>query len=407
MDRILLVAVIAWCVCASALRADQPWKRHVIDSSSRGADGVRLSDIDGDGLLDIATGWEQGGQIRVYLHPGIARVGQPWPAVTVGRVGDVEDAVFVDLDRDGAVDVVSCAEGRTRAVSIHWAPEDRGRQLDPDAWRTESLPAAADKMMWMFAMPLDVDGQHGMDLVAGGKNQEAAIGWFESPSNPRQLADWKWHALRRVGWLMSLVASDMDDDGDRDIVFSDRKGKASGAFWLENPGPGALQRKPWSEHPIGGLGLEAKFLEIFDLDGDGLDDVLLAVQPKELWWFRRVDRGGKSWQAHSIAAPEPTGVMKAVHGGDIDGDGKRDLVFSCEQAKPPKEGLMWLSCDGQPADGKWTAHALSGVEGVKFDLVALVDLDGDGDLDAITTEEAANLGVIWYENPFGRGKLPR
>jgi len=42
---------------------------------------------------------------------------------------------------------------------------------------------------------------------------------------------------------------------------------------------------------------------------------------------------------------------------------------------------------------------VSGPEGVKYDLVALVDLDGDGDLDVITTEETANLGVIWYENP--------
>ena len=28
-----------------------------------------------------------------------------------------------------------------------------------------------------------------------------------------------------------------------------------------------------------------------------------------------------------------------------------------------------------------------------------VDLDGDGDLDVITTEEITNLGMIWYENP--------
>ena len=67
-----------------------------------------------------------------------------------------------------------------------------------------------------------------------------------------------------------------------------------------------------------------------------------------------------------------------------------------------KPGLLWLSHDGSPFTGKWTAHELSGVDGVKHDLVALVDLDGDGDLDVITTEEVANLGVIWYENPTKR-----
>ncbi len=76
-----------------------------------------------------------------------------------------------------------------------------------------------------------------------------------------------------------------------------------------------------------------------------------------------------------------------------------DLVFSCEGAKAPRHGHMWLSCDGAFAAGKWTAHPLSGVDGVKHDLIALADLGADGDLDAITTEEVKNPGVIWYENP--------
>lgn len=59
-------------------------------------------------------------------------------------------------------------------------------------------------------------------------------------------------------------------------------------------------------------------------------------------------------------------------------------------------GFIWLSYDGSPFTGRWSAHELSSVDGVKHDLVALVDLDGDGDLDAITTEEVTNLGVIWY-----------
>ena len=46
--------------------------------------------------------------------------------------------------------------------------------------------------------------------------------------------------------------------------------------------------------------------------------------------------------------------------------------------------------------------------GVKFDLVELVDLDGDGDLDAITCEEVDNLGVFWFENPlYDSSKLHR
>ncbi len=95
---------------------------HVVDNTSRGADGVRLKDVNNDGLLDIATGWEEGGVIRTYLHPGPRKAKQPWPHTEVGKVKSPEDAVFTDLDGDGDCDVVSCCEGRTRSVFFHWAP---------------------------------------------------------------------------------------------------------------------------------------------------------------------------------------------------------------------------------------------------------------------------------------------
>lgn len=393
---------VAWllfaCLCL-ARRTDAGWQRHVIDDSSQGADGVRLADVNGDGLLDIATGWEQGGAVRVCLNPGPARARAKWPAVRVGSVGDVEDAVFADLDGDGAVDVVSCSEGRTRLISVHWAPRNPARLLDADAWVTESLTAAANRMRWMFALPMELDGRHGVDLVAGGKGSAAALGWFESPAQARQLADWQWHELRRVGWLMSLAASDMDGDGDVDLVFSDRQGNRSGAYWLQNPGAGPAQLQSWREHAIGGVGTEAMFLQLGDLDQDGGEDVLLAVKPKQIIWFRRDHSSGQSWQSYSIPLPDIAGTAKAVRLADLNGDGRQDLVFSCENARAAQHGLMWLSSDGPPQVGKWTPHALSGVDGVKYDLIAIVDLDGDGDLDTITTEEVNNLGVIWYENP--------
>jgi hypothetical protein len=394
------IGVLLSCCLCLANFTQATWNRHIIDDSSQGADGVRLADVNGDGRLDIATGWEQGGAVRLYLNPSPPMVKQRWPAVTVGRARDVEDAVFADLDGDGALDVVSCSEGKTRIISVHWAPRNRKRLLDPNAWQTEPLPTSANRMMWMFALPMQLDGRHGIDLVAGGKGNDAAIGWFESPPDSRVLADWKWRELRRVGWLMSLAASDMDGDGDADIVFSDRKHQRSGAYWLENPGPSAVTSKPWHEHEVGGAGTEAMFLELADLDDDGLEDVLPAVRPSTILWLRRTDRSGKSWQPHSIPLPPSAGNVKAVRAADLDGDHRLDLLFSCESAAAPRHGLMWLSSLSPPHAGAWTPHELSGTDGVKHDLLEIVDLDDDGDLDVITTEEAKNLGVIWYENPF-------
>jgi hypothetical protein len=390
------IAAAVGALCTNAIAA---WTRHVIDGSSKGADGVRLADINGDGLPDITTGWEQGGVTRVYVHPGYSQVTNTWPSVTVGKTPDVEDAVFVDLDSDGAMDVVSSCEGKTRAMFVHWSPAKRDELLDVAAWRTETLPLSLNKQMWMFCLPMQVDGKQGVDLIAGGKGTGAALGWFEAPARPRDLAQWKWHPLRDVGWVMSILATDMDGDGDQDIVFSDRKGARIGCFWLANPGTGAGQFERWSEHVIGGLKREVMFLALGDLDGDGLQDVIACAKPAEILFFRRADGTGTNWSTHVIPLPRMAGSAKAVNSGDIDLDGRTDLIFSCEGAEAPKHGLMWLSRAGSATNGTWTAHEVSGVDGVKYDLVPLVDLDDDGDLDVVTTEEVRGLGVIWYENP--------
>ena len=78
-------------------KTKKPWKLHTIDKSSQGADGVRLFDVNRDGLMDIATGWEEGGIIRAYLHPKRGQEKKIWPAVTVGEVKSPEDAVFIDI----------------------------------------------------------------------------------------------------------------------------------------------------------------------------------------------------------------------------------------------------------------------------------------------------------------------
>ncbi len=363
------------------------WKRHTIDASSRGADGVRLADANGDGLGDIVTGWEQGGVVRVCLHPGRDKVRAPWPSVTVGKAGNVEDAAFVDLDGDGALDVVSSCEGTTRTVFVHWAPKERSKILDPAAWRTEELPGSKGIRMWMYSIPLQVDGRNGVDLVVGSKGPNAWIGWFESPLNPRRLGDWQWHPLREVGWVMSLLVDDMDGDGDEDVVFSDRKGPRRGCYWLENP--------LWTERQICAEGREAMFVAPADLDQDGLKDVLVAVKPGEIIFARRLGRDGRSWESRPIRMPEEAGTAKAVAVGDIDLDGKTDVVFSCEEALRGKSGVMYMA----RRDPYWEVREVSGMDGVKYDLVELLDLDGDGDLDVLTCEEITNLGVIWYENP--------
>ena len=402
-------ALIATALAALAAENDstgRPWTMHVIDASSRGADGVRLADVNGDGRMDIATGWEEGGITRVYVQPpGADAVRDPWPAVTVGNTPNVEDAVLVDLDADGRTDVVTCCEGGTRTMFVHWAPKDPQAYLDPAAWKTEPLPPSEKRMAWMFCLPLQVDGRGGIDLVAGGKGGGAEIGWFEAPDDPRQLDRWTWHPISPAGWIMSLRAADLDGDGDPDVITTDRNGPMRGCRWLENPGPGLAQTRPWPNHFVGGGDTEAMFMTMADLDADGTDDVVMAVKPRPLKFFRRTD-DGDGWAEFSIPLPENIGTGKGVAVGDIDGDGKLDVVFSCEGAGGDRSGVMWLGYAQSPLEADWTPREISGPPGIKFDRLELLDVDADGDLDVLACEESQpvddrrrGLGVFWYENP--------
>lgn len=384
----------------SVIAASGPtWKRHVIDDSSRGADGVKLGDLNGDGLPDIVTGWEEGGEVRVYLNPGPHQSQQRWPRVTIGEVGSPEDAIFADLDGDGRLDVVSCTEGSTRTVYWHRHRGDMPNFLIPEQWSTTAFPVTSNAQQWMQAVALDLDGQHGLDVVLASKGENASVGWLQSPGRADDPGAWTYHSLRKAGWIMSLIAQDLDGDGDLDVLFSDRRGERTGVFWLENPGADANRHHaPWHEHAIGGLGREVMFADIGDVNRDGLMDVAVAVKPRDVVVCLRKPDGG--WSEHVFTLDGTSiGIAKAVKIADVNRDGWPDLLFTCEGATGEREGIIWL--ERQP-HGPWLQRPLGGPAGVKFDLMQTLDLDGDGDPDVITCEESDGLGVIWYENPTPR-----
>ena len=163
-----------------------------------------------------------------------------------------------------------------------------------------ALPATAGTQMWMYAVPAQVDGRHGIDLLVGSKGNGATVGWLEAPPDARDLDAWKFHSLYKAGWIMSLVARDLDADGDADVIVSDRKGPSRGLLWLEHPGRKQVTGD-WPEHRIGADGDGGA--------GDVVDDAVADNQQRReecaekesgrpSWCLERRERQARCQQTH-------------------------------------------------------------------------------------------------------------
>ncbi|WP_236977399.1 FG-GAP repeat domain-containing protein [Membranihabitans maritimus] len=402
-----------------------PWKMHLLDPDPQsGSDGVKLADVNGDGLPDLVSGFEEGGVSRIYIHPGYDKIDEFWNYVELSSP-HVEDAVLIDLDQNGILDLVTASEGNTNQILFHWAPENPGDYMNSGNWKTEVVPVTDGLTAWMFVVPTDMDGKNGIDLIVGSKrkkgihgNDQAVVGWLKSPPNPKKVQDWEYFPLTTAGWVMSIKIIDMNDDKHPDILISDRKySNNSGVRWLENPGRNSKEfYKKWKSHMIGVSDGEPMFLTLADLDNNGAKEILVPDLYNGIIILKQ-QNNNDTWNHYKIPYPSWSGERgKALAVADINIDGQLDIVLSFEEegnvASIPyedykingKHSVILGTFSTSPfLPENWIFEKISAKKGRKFDLVTLLDLDGDGDLDVLTNdenEEDDGLGVVWYENPI-------
>jgi len=421
LSKISVVLIMWLCIAEPVYAPNVYWQMWPIDSSGNGADGVHTGDMNRDGLVDVVSGWEQSGDLMLYLNPGPETVRhiESWRRVDISGgvpIKGIEDAAFADLDLDGFDDaVLSSIESDTQTLGIHWLEGDDLE--DPADWRGLNL-APAKRAGYMKARAAQIDGVGGADIAAGTKaidGKEAGIFWFKAPRETEsgEMEQWQRFYVGEVDVkTVTLVIKDMDADGRPDIVFAGRRGVG----WFRNPGFELLANSPatavWERIVIADNGSEFTFCNHIV---DGMEDMIVATSHNSgmvAKWLKRLDASGRNWAEYPITSDSLRSgqhsslkfVIKGVACGYLDGDDQIDVVFT---GSGHGHGVFMMTPRTDIASGlTWDLVNLTPYANyMKYDNLRLVDIDADGDLDILTTEEGAGVftpgkGVLWLENPL-------
>lgn len=401
------------------------WMLHTIDKKFSGADGIDLFDLDEDGDLDAVVSWEEDGRIMFYKNPGPKDARHRWPRTDISGGLDtkkIEDARFADFDGDGHVDaVVSATETHNKKVGIHWLT-DRQEFTKKESWTGTWIDRNLHYLFLKLAIG-QIDNRGANDIVVGTKTKHGVPGkliWYPAPDRPDLANSGKWRGLviAGIGWIRNIDIMDMDNDGDNDILMSDNKRLS----WFEN----RLREKPmapWREEVISYI--DNGYFRVCGLEGDGRlrivaggptydrdnADLAARIYSQDGTDGRWVSTEVRTTNRLPRDNPESEFVIKGIACGDLNNDGLMDLTFSMSGFG---YGVFALIQDiDSHGVTEWKTTIVSDVDhnhllsGIKYDTVELADLDEDGDLDVITTEEnggtllsgARGLGVVWYENP--------
>jgi len=144
---------------------------------------------------------------------------------------------------------------------------------------------------------------------------------------------------------------------------------------------------------------EAKSVLAADLDGDGDDDAVFTAQTADsvvLGWVQTVDI--LPFPVRTIfETGSSTDIVRGLSAGDLDGDGDIDLFTTTED--PDMTDHEWFENLGGPSPS--FARRTIPATFFRATRAEIVDLDGDGDLDPVASfynvaDDATY--IVWYEN---------
>lgn len=180
---------------------------------------------------------------------------------------------------------------------------------------------------------------------------------------------------------------DINNDGFVDFVLSGRSGRM---VWFENPGIIG----EWKQHFISDVEMIECGGRIFDVDGDGYQDVVCAGdwRNNEVYWFRNPADKKSQWNRFLIAK-SPLPKFHDISFGDITGDGVISIVFT-NQRKREGTTIFRIPISSNPSEEPWPSLEIIASGKTEANIaeegLCIADIDGDGKNELI-------CGTSWYK----------
>lgn len=362
----ILAALVGLLTAAplGALGASLPFNApNVVDATASGAAAVSAADLDQDGDLDLIACAETAGRVAWYENLTGDGSSLGLHMVDPNATG-AEDVVQGDIDSDGALDLVAALGGEVRLYL-----------RDPNGGFTPSAIATPADPRRLALADLDRDGD--LDVVAGAGT---LLVWYENTAGDGSA--WTAQTINAAaGGATGVDVADLDRDGLLDVVAA---GSSSGDIvFYRNTGAGFTPATVANA-------LGANDVGIADVDGDGDPDVAATSAGDDaVRWHENTAGDASTWTAHVVSLSADGAV--SLESSDLDRDGDLDLLVASED----DHTLAWFDNTAGDASA-WTERVVATTEtGIR--VARALDVDGDGHLDLVTA--AGGLGQVrWYEN---------